>query len=184
MRYLQAFVNPEASRHLNKGSNKNQLALVMMRQWWHGFYDHCPTLLQSFNDNGKDFLETALIDLSERKQLNVGYHLCLIEYLRKTQPYLLSSEIISELLVSFCTQWIRTNKSSSKTVVVYSKNLNIFYVGQKSLTLGSNPSIEFYENTEFSDLRDLVTTELLDAFEDVDDYNEVVAKMISFHEFF
>ena len=81
-----------------------------------------------------------------------------------------------------CTLWVRTNVSKAMCVVVYSKDLNVFFVGSKSRSIGESPDVVQFENTEFKITNDLVLTEKNQDFDAIEDYSSLVSCLRRYDE--
>lgn len=183
--YLNPFFNPDLARSINKKSNFYKLASLSFRLWWHHLYDNCPSLLKYLKDDGKNFLEKTFLILKANNNLNLGYHLNIINYIKLHQKELYKKEIIGELIFSFCNNWVRKDSSDKTSILVYNKNENNFYVGTKSTSLGVDPCVEIYENEEKDILlKDLSVLEIDESFELIEDKLSLLKKMRKFDEVF
>ena len=110
-------------------------------RWWHVLYDEAPALLNCFDDNGNKFLESVLIKLGDKFCLNEKIHIYLIDYIKNNHFDIYTKKIEEKLLNSACILWVRTNTSSFRCIVIYSKGLNIFFVYPSQFTFQVNGGI-------------------------------------------
>ena len=179
---VSEYYNSNIARRKGVTENQNQFLALVYRQWWHVLYDEAPALLNCFDDNGKKFLESVLIKLGDKFCLNEKIHIYLIDYIKNNHFDIYTKKIEEELLNSACILWVRTNASSFRGIVIYSKGLNIFFVGSKSRHIGEEPDVEQFQNREFEVSSDLVLTTINQDFETIENYNDLIKSLRRYDE--
>lgn len=142
------FLANEARKISTNEKSKKEFLSSVFRQWWHIFFDHAPELIKIFPPDGKVIMEEFLAySYNNDLFLDWKLHLELYLYILKQYPTCINREILKELIVSSIQNWIRTDFSENKNLLIYHNIEKTFFLGKKSPNIGSRPElIEFKYN--------------------------------------